>query len=209
MVATLDGKRGTVTKVRTSDKGTTPRADIAETPQNPNEGLEDSNATKARRADEGDPKEANTNVQDGDIGGVSLQKRKDRIALAQRLLELAKKLIVNHGTVKLAADLQLLRRELARGHAVLSGSKAENDYLSIITLVEGSIESLDWKSVQKQQLEEIKNALAVGCGDTPVTFDSFNRTARRLRGSNVPTLPVFDIDEEEKTEATDTSAEKT
>ena len=68
-----------------------------------------------------------------------------RIALAQRLLEQLEHLPPKLDDVGLAIELQLLKRELARGHAVLRAAPDENAYLSVVTLVEAALACLTWK----------------------------------------------------------------
>lgn len=60
-----------------------------------------------------------------------------RADLARQLLARVDRLAPRQGDVSLAAEVQLLKRDLARGHAVLSARPEDNNFLSIVTLVSG------------------------------------------------------------------------
>lgn len=127
------------------------------------------------------------------VGETAEQRRE----MAGRLCELMTRVVSNCGRVRMAADIELLKRELARCHEVLGQTGLESDYVSIITLVEASIASMDWKHATKDQLRRVNEILTVGRDTTPVTFDHFNKALKVLRGHMLPTGPSFEIDVEE------------
>src|SRR5712691_11395486 len=65
-----------------------------------------------------------------------------RTDLAGRLLARVGRLGPLLGAISLAAEVQLLKRDLARCHGLLASLPAENDYLSAVTLVEAALGSL-------------------------------------------------------------------
>jgi hypothetical protein len=113
----------------------------------------------------------------------------------------------DRGTIAMAADVQLLKRELSRAHTLLGASRSESNYVSIITLVEATLASLDWKTATEQQLLQVQKALEVGGDSSTVTFDDFNKQRRLFRGNDLPTFPKFDFsaDEDGFTEDNDSS----
>src|SRR4051812_44321820 len=68
-----------------------------------------------------------------------------RPELARHLLARAERLAPRLGDVSLAVEIQLLKRELSRGHDVLASNREERDFLSVVTLVEAALASLTWK----------------------------------------------------------------
>lgn len=121
----------------------------------------------------------------------------ERCELAHRLERLVQRMLDNHGKVRMAADVQLLRRELSRGHDILGSSRRESNYLSIVTLVEAALSDMDWKTVTTQQLREIRNAVSIGYSDADVTFEAFDHVSRVFRTSGLRTMPPIDFTLEE------------
>ena len=70
--------------------------------------------------------------------------------LAGRLLARLGRLEACGGDVSLATEIQLLKRELVRGHTLLASRPGDNDYLSAVTLVEAALASLRWKAYTPQ-----------------------------------------------------------
>ncbi len=131
----------------------------------------------------------------GLLSGDLPEKRQE---VAERLVALMERVIKSHLNVSMAANLQVVKRELSRCHDVLGSSRHESDYLSIITLVEANLACMDWKSATRRQLEQIKQSLAVGCEERHVTFDHYSRAVRRLRRFGLPTMPTFEVGTEEE-----------
>ncbi len=116
-----------------------------------------------------------------------------RRELAAQLSRAIARVIAGHGSVKMATALQLLKRELSRSHDVLGPLKTENDYLSIVVLVETGLGTKDWKAISKQELNALRAALEIGAKEPRVTFDDYNRTFRLLNASGWGTGPSFEF----------------
>jgi len=127
---------------------------------------------------------------DDDLFEEAVRKRR---AIAERLAALMAKVVAHRGQIAMAADVQLVKRELARAHAVLGESKSESNYLSVITLVEANLATMDWKNASAEQLRQVQQALTVGCAASAVTFDQYRRLERSFRGYGLPTIPTFDF----------------
>src|SRR6516225_4780748 len=91
---------------------------------------------------------------------VEAQQVRSRAELARQLLARVDRLQARLGDVSLAAELQLLKRELARGHAVLSRRPEDNNYLSVVTLVEAALASMTWKQYTPQVLDALRRAFS-------------------------------------------------
>lgn len=119
----------------------------------------------------------------------------DRKQVAKELADAAKRAVANHGTVKLATTLQLLRRALSKCHDVLRDKKSESDYLSIVVLVEKVLSQDNWREISKDTLQQLKSALAIGEAADRVTYDDFNRVFRLLNATAATSGPVLDFDD--------------
>ena len=75
-----------------------------------------------------------------DLGQKTAQQPTTRAELARQLLARLDRIATRLGEVSLAAEVQLLKRELVRGHALLCIRPEDNNYLSVITLTPNSIE---------------------------------------------------------------------
>lgn len=162
---------------------------------------EDARTKPSIDAEEAGNDEESNRSQEESNGSLALgtqQAISERRKVATRLAGLAQKLIDSHKSVKMAADIQVLRRELSRAHAPLRELRSERDYLSVVTLVEAAMQNIDWKTVSKDKLVQIKQSLAIGTSASSVHFDDVNRQARQLRGAGVSTLPMFEIDDGEE-----------
>src|SRR5258708_414635 len=67
-------------------------------------------------------------VMSTDLNQPILERPATRADLARQLLARVDRLAPRLGTIPLAAELQLLKRELARGHAVLSRRPEDNNF---------------------------------------------------------------------------------
>jgi hypothetical protein len=116
-----------------------------------------------------------------------------RVDLARELLARVERLAPRLGEVSLAAELQLLKRELARGHRVLSGRPEDNNYLSVVTLVEGALASLTWKDYTSQVLDGLRRAFAAGTREGPFPFEEYEAIRQHFRESGIPTGPTLNL----------------
>jgi hypothetical protein len=115
-----------------------------------------------------------------------------RPELARQLLAQVDRLQSRLGDVSLAIELQLLKRELSRGHAVLDSRPEDNNYLSVITLVEAALASLTWKSYTAQVLDALRRAFSAGNREGQFTFEEYDAIRRHFAASGIATVPLID-----------------
>jgi hypothetical protein len=128
-----------------------------------------------------------------DLGQKTAQQPATRADLARQLLARVDRLAPRLGEVSLAAEIQLLKRELVRGHAILSARPEDNNYLSVVTLVEGALASLTWKGYTPGVLDALRRAFAAGAGEGEFTFEAYDAIRRDFRTSGIPTGPTIDL----------------
>jgi hypothetical protein len=116
-----------------------------------------------------------------------------RADLARRLLARVDQLEARLGDVALAAEIQLLKRELARGHAVLSRVSEDNNYLCVVCLVEAALASLTWKESTSVVLAAPRRAFAAGTRNGAFPFDEYVALRRHFRESHIAVGPTIDL----------------
>jgi hypothetical protein len=94
--------------------------------------------------------------------------------------------------VSLAAEVQLLKRELARGHRVLCARPENNNFLSVISLVEAALASLTWKGYSPEVLGALRQAFSTGLHEGEFTFEEYDAVRRHFKASSLPTGPTID-----------------
>src|SRR5262245_34520341 len=114
------------------------------------------------------------------------QKSSQRFDLAGQLLAQLARLVPRLNNVSLAAEIQLLKRDLARGHASLSARPEDNNFLSVITLVEAVLASLTWRYYTPAVLDTIRQAFSAGLHDGPVTFEEYEAIRQRFKTAGIP-----------------------
>jgi hypothetical protein len=117
-----------------------------------------------------------------------------RVDLARQLLARVDRLAPRLGAVPLAIELQLLKRELARGHAVLAGRSEDNNFLSVLTLVEAALASLTWKDYSLKILDALRLAFSAGLREGAFSFDQYETVRRHFKASGIRAGPIIDLD---------------
>jgi hypothetical protein len=128
-----------------------------------------------------------------DLGPKTAQQVATRADLARQLLARVGRLSPRLGDISLAAEIQLLKRDLVRGHAILSARPEDNNYLSVVALVEGALASLTWKGYTTGVLDALWRAFAAGAGEGAFTFEAYDAIRRDFRTSGIPTGPTIDL----------------
>src|SRR5690349_16230454 len=127
-----------------------------------------------------------------DITRPGLDQPVSRADLTRHLLARVDRLQARLGDVSLAAEIQLLKRELARGHAVLSRRPEDNNYLSVVCLVEAALALLTWKEYTPAVLDALRRAFAAGTRDGAFPFEEYDALRRHFRDSDIPVVPAID-----------------
>src|ERR671936_38491 len=96
-----------------------------------------------------------------DLTRPDLARPATRADLARQLLARADRLEALLGTVPLATEIQLLKRDLSRGHDVLRHA-GETNFLSVVCLVEAALASLTWKQYTPLIVDALREAFAAG-----------------------------------------------
>jgi hypothetical protein len=97
------------------------------------------------------------------------------------------------GDVSLAVEVQLLKRMLARGHAVLAARPEDNNFLSVVTLAEAALTSLTWKQYTPAVLEALRRAFSAGTREGDFPFEEYDAIRRHFKASGIPTGPTIDL----------------
>jgi hypothetical protein len=127
-----------------------------------------------------------------DLGERTRQQPATRADLARQFLARVDRLAPRLGDVSLAAEVQLLKRELARGHGTLSARPEDNNFLSVVTLVEAALASLNWKGYTPGVLDALRQALSSGLREGDFSFEEYDAIRRHFKASGIPTGPTID-----------------
>ena len=128
-----------------------------------------------------------------DLGQRTEQQPDTRADLARQLLARVDRLATRLGDVSLAAEVQLLKRELVRGHAILSARHEDNNFLSVITLVEAALASLTWKAYTPGVLDGLRRAFSAARREGEFTFEEYDAIRRHFKASGIPFGPTIDL----------------
>jgi hypothetical protein len=138
-----------------------------------------------------------------DLGRRTEPQSDTRADLARQLLARVDRLATRLGDVSLAPEVQLLKRELVRGHAILSARPEDNNFLSVITLVEATLASLTWKGYTPGVLDSLRGAFSAAGRAGELTFEEYDAIRRRFKASGIPSGPTIDLSSPELEEDED------
>ncbi len=128
-------------------------------------------------------------------GAVQTQQGpRTRADLARQLFVRAERLPGLLGTVPLATELQLLKRDLSRGHDILRTAPSEVNFLSVVTLVESALACLTWKQYTPEVVDAIRRAFASGTRPGPFTFADYDAVRRHFDERGIPATPAVDLE---------------
>ncbi len=128
-----------------------------------------------------------------ELGQRTEQQPDTRADLARQLLARVDRLATRLGDVSLAAEIQLLKRELVRGHSILSARPEDNNFLSVITLVEAAMASLTWKGYTPGVLESLRGVFSAAGREGEFTFEEYDAIRRHFKASGIPSGPTIDL----------------
>jgi hypothetical protein len=128
-----------------------------------------------------------------DLTQLGLQRPATRAELARQLLARVGRLEALLGTVPLATEIQLLKRDLSRGHDVLR-SAGETNFLSTVCLVEAALASLTWREYTPAVLAALRRAFSAGTREGAFPFEEYHTIRHFFRESDIPVGPTIDLD---------------
>jgi hypothetical protein len=97
------------------------------------------------------------------------------------------------GDVSLATHLQLLKRDLSQCHDMLRNHPSENNFLSIVTLVESAMAQLKWKQYDRACLQAIRGAFEIGYQQVTVGFEDYEKARGLFVREHVDAAPRIDL----------------
>jgi len=128
-----------------------------------------------------------------DIGRRTELQHATGAELSRQFLGRVDRLALRLNTVSLAAEIQLLKRDLARSHAILLARPENNNFLSVVTLVEAALRSLTWKGYTLGVLDALRQAFAAGLRQGEFTFEEYDAIRRHFKASGITTGPTIDL----------------
>jgi hypothetical protein len=128
-----------------------------------------------------------------DLTRPGLERPATRADLARQLLARVDRLESLLGTVPLATEVQLLKRDLSRGHELLRPA-GETNYLSVVVLVEAALAGLTWKQYTPEVVDALRRAFTTGTRQGALTFDDYDAVRRLFRERSISVVPTIDLD---------------
>jgi hypothetical protein len=128
-----------------------------------------------------------------DLTQPGLERPTTRADLARLLLSRVERLPALLGAVPLATEVQLLKRDLSRGHEVLRPA-GEASFLSVVTLVESALTCLTWKQYTPVVVAALREAFAAGTREGAFTITDYDAVRRLFAERGIPTVPAIDLD---------------
>jgi len=116
-----------------------------------------------------------------------------RIELAHQLLFRVDLLASLLGNPSIAAEIQVLKRQLARGHSILSARPEDNQFLSVVTLIEAALASLTWKGYTSVVLDALRNAITPALREGAFPFEESEAIRRYFKSVGIATIPCIDL----------------
>jgi hypothetical protein len=129
-----------------------------------------------------------------DLTQPGLERPATRADLARQLLARVEQMQALLGTVPLATEVQLLKRDLSRGHDVLRASPGEASFLSVVTLVESALACLTWKQYTHEVVDVLRQTFAAGTRQAPFTFADYDAVRQLFAERRIPTVPAVDLE---------------
>jgi hypothetical protein len=127
-----------------------------------------------------------------DLTQPGLERPASRVDLARQFVARVEWLPALLGTVPLATEVQLLKRDLSRGHDLLRLG-GEPNFLSVVTLVESALACLTWKQYSHEIVAALREAFTAGMRQEAFTFDDYDAVRRLFAGCGIPTIPAIDL----------------
>jgi hypothetical protein len=128
-----------------------------------------------------------------ELSQPGLERPATRSDLALQLLGHVERLSALLGTIPLATEVQLLKRDLSRGHDVLRPG-GETNFLSVVTLVESALACLTWKQYTPEVVDALRQAFSAGTRIAPFTFDDYDSVRRLFSERGIAVVPSVDLD---------------
>jgi hypothetical protein len=124
---------------------------------------------------------------------MTRQDVRSRSELASQLLAHVEPLSARLGTVPLATEIQLLKRDLSGMHEVLRVT-GERNFLSVVTLVESALACLTWKQYTSTIVDALREAFTAGIREGTFTVKDYDAVRRLFAQRRISTIPATDLD---------------
>jgi hypothetical protein len=128
-----------------------------------------------------------------DLTRPVLEQHATRADLARQFLARVERLSGLLGTVPLATEVQLLKRDLSRGHDILRPA-GETSFLSVLTLIESALTCLTWKQYTPAVVDALREAFTAGTRQGAFTFSDYDAVRHLFADRSIRTIPAIDLD---------------
>ncbi len=133
-----------------------------------------------------------------DIEGMRL-----RSELARDLIPKIESLKTTLGDPALAANLQILKRNLSRCYDSLRLYPREADFLSIVTLVESVMAQLKWKEYAATHVDTFRDVIGIGYRQSQVLYSDYEAATQLFAAHRINLTPRIDLENLELDEVSD------
>jgi hypothetical protein len=116
-----------------------------------------------------------------------------RSELARDLLRRVEQLVPLAGDPALAANIRLLKRDLAEAHDRLKGYPSEGNFLSLVTLIESMIAQRKWREYSADLLVRLRSVVEIGYRKPQVRFEDYDLARQQLQAARISTGPRIDL----------------
>lgn len=116
-----------------------------------------------------------------------------RSELCRAVLARLRRLAAVIGENSAAGHLELLKRELSHCHDALLHRESENNFLSIVTLVEGALASQRWNKITSVDIELFRSIIEIGYEKVSVEHDDYLHAVESLRNQKIRFVPEIDL----------------
>lgn len=112
-----------------------------------------------------------------------------RTNLTHQFLGRVERLFALLGTIPLATEVQLLKRDLAQG--------GETSFLSVVTLVESALACLTWKQFTSEVVAALRDAFSAGTCAASFTFPDYEAVRRLFAERGIPSINLDSLEPED------------
>ena len=125
---------------------------------------------------------------------------KTRTEIADQVLAAIDFMMKACGQPSMATDIQLLKKELASAHDLISYFPGENDFRSIITLAESYLSQWKWKEFTVSRLSVLREVFAMARTKPNILFSDYEAVRGKFRRFQMQTSPMIPLAQHENTQ---------